>query len=403
MLRKPLLYDGTYFTSAAFALISPLAVLYTSVTHMLQVANTWKVGKQITGKQFELPPRHAHDSARLPLAIITGSNTGIGFELALNFVISGYNVILACRSRDKGDAAANDINARAQRVSSRQSLGKAVFVTPCDLSSFQSIHSFVDEVRRSHLYNGCLNVLVNNAGINFNGVSGDGLDLCFQSNFVGHYLLTRLLLPDLKKARNYSTHPDLFEAGRIVNLSSVMHHFASPLPLSKEGWKNQCIEIPRHVKPEKRFTYSHSKVAAILFTIQLNKLYADSNIRAISVNPGAVNSDIWRHIHPTLFKYIVGPVFRLLYLTPAQASSGVFAAATGIHRGNRTYFQPYWLPKSTASTPFPVLEMLGPFVGSLATEPRLPNVDDTMKSAENLWIACEEVLHDKNVVVPVSE
>jgi retinol dehydrogenase-12 len=397
MLPKPLLYDGTYFTNVAFSLFSPLAVLYTSVTHVLQVANIWKVGKQLTGKPFELPPRSAHDTARLPLAIITGSNTGIGFELALNFVLSGYNVILACRSRDKGEEAAKTIDTRAQHGTQLQTVGKAMFVTPCDLSSFQSIHSFVDEVRRCHLYNGCLNVLVNNAGINFNGVSGDGLDLCFQSNFVGHYLLTRLLLPDLKKARNYVTYPEIFEAGRIVNLSSVMHHFASPLPLSKEEWKNQCIDIPRHLKPENRFTYSHSKVAAILFTTQLNKLYQDSNIHAISVNPGAVNSDIWRHINPTLFKYIVGPVFRLLYLTPAQASSGVFAAATGVNRSNSTYFQPYWLPKSISSTPFPVFEMLGPFIGSLATEPRLPQGDDTTKSAENLWMACEDVLHAKNV------
>jgi hypothetical protein len=62
-----------------------------------------------------------------------------------------------------------------------------------------------------------------------------------------------------------------------------------------------------------------------------------------------------------------------------------------------TYFQPYWLPKSISSTPFPVFEMLGPFVGSLATAPRLPQGDDSTKSAENLWMACEEVLHAKNV------
>lgn len=397
MLPQPLLYDGTYFTSAAFSLFSPLAVLYTSVTHMLQVANIWKAGKQLMGKQFELPPRTAHDTAKLPLAIITGSNTGIGFELALNFVLSGYNVILACRSRDKGEEAAKTINTRAQQGRQQEPVGEAVFVTPCDLSSFQSIHSFVDEVRRCHLYSGCLNVLVNNAGIGYNGISEDGLDLCFQSNFVGHYLLTRLLLPDLKKARNYVTYPEIFEAGRIVNLSSVMHHFASPLPLSKEEWKTQCIEIARHVKPENRFTYSHSKVAAILFTVQLNELYLDSNIHAISVNPGAVNSDIWRFINPTLFKYIVGPVFQLLYLTTAQASSSVFTAATSLRCSNLTYFQPYWLPKSISSTPFPVFEMLGPFVGSLATAPRLPQGDDSTKSAENLWMACEEVLHAKNV------
>lgn len=378
----------------------PVAVLYTSLARLLQLPPLqWKIDQQQTGNRFELPPPSSNNDARLPLAIITGSNTGIGFELAYNFVSDGYNVILACRSRDKGDAAANELNIRAKQNSGsgqRRNVGKAVFVTPCDLSSLESIRSFVDEVRRCSLYNGDLNVLVNNAGINFNGISDDGLDLCFQSNFLGHYLLTRLLLPDLKRARNYVAYPHNFEAGRIVNLSSVMHHFASPLPPTKEEWKSQCIEISRNRRPETRNTYSHSKVAAILFTLELNKRYHESNIHAISINPGAVNSDIWRHIHPTLFKYVVGPMFRLLYLTPAQASFGVFTAATGIRRKNMTYFQPYWLPTHISvlpkSTPFPVFEMLGPFVGSVPTEPRLPKGDEPTQCAADLWMACEEAL-----------
>ena len=63
-----------------------------------------------------------------------------------------------------------------------------------------------------------LNILVNNAGINSTGKSMDGMDLCFQTNFVGHYLLTRLMLPYLLLAKNYGSG-DRVEAGRVVNLS----------------------------------------------------------------------------------------------------------------------------------------------------------------------------------------
>lgn len=406
MLPQSLFYDGTYFTSAAFALAMPAAVLYTSFINALFSVLPRQRRNEVDF--FQIPPRDT--KLPLPIAIVTGSNTGIGFELSFNLITRGYNVIVACRSPEKGEAAAKAINYRATKLNEKDhQIGKALFLHPCDLSSFSSIQSFVDEFHKSPLYHGSLNLLVNNAGINSNGVSTDGLDLCFQSNFLGHYLLTRLLLSDLMNARNYLTYPNEAESGRIVNLSSVMHHFASPLPNSKNEWKSQCIEIGSTKYPVKRNTYSHSKLAAILFTMELNKQFCDANIRAFSVNPGAVNSDIWRDVNPILFKYIVGPVFRLLYLTPAEGALTVLAAATGNFPNNQSYLQPYWLPRLSLLSayescqtcyykcPFPVFEMLGPYIGHAATEPRLPQKDGGMQSASSLWIACEEALSARMV------
>ncbi len=131
----------------------------------------------------------------------------------------GYDVILACRSRDKGEMAVKEIN---ERHANNKMKGKAIFSLPLDLSSLKSVRSFTENFTSSYDH---LNILVNNAGINFTGKSVDGMDLCFQTNFVGHYLLTRLLIPHLLKAKNkFSSndggiHGNGVEAGRVVNLS----------------------------------------------------------------------------------------------------------------------------------------------------------------------------------------
>ncbi|KAK1742412.1 retinol dehydrogenase-related protein, partial [Skeletonema marinoi] len=151
------------------------------------------------------------------IAIITGSNTGVGFETAQGLAQRGYHVILACRNRQKG------LDAREEDES--KVVGKASFLQPLDLASFASIRSFCNSFSEKY---DSLNILVNNAGINSQGdVTEDGLEMCFQSNFVGHFLLTKLLIPSLLNAENtYKNNKYKDEAGRIVNLSSVTHHFA---------------------------------------------------------------------------------------------------------------------------------------------------------------------------------
>lgn len=69
-------------------------------------------------------------------------------------------------------------------------------------------------------------IIFKTSGINTSGVSVDGMDLCYQTNFLGHFLLTRLLLKSLLKAKNFYASGDDVEAGRVVNLSSVTHHFS---------------------------------------------------------------------------------------------------------------------------------------------------------------------------------
>jgi NAD(P)-dependent dehydrogenase (short-subunit alcohol dehydrogenase family) len=178
-------------------------------------------------------------------------------------------VILATRSRDKGEQAAARIRSKG---------GNAMFVHPLDLSSFESVREFARVIRERYPTIHCL---VNNAGINTPGlISEDHLDLLFQSNFLGHYLLTAELWDVLDKNNR----------ARIINVSSVMHHFCGNFDIENiDFWKRVASPIDSNKQHgvTKHYTYSLSKLAAILFSMELNQRYGDQ-VRSIAVNPGAV-------------------------------------------------------------------------------------------------------------------
>lgn len=307
------------------------------------------------------------------VAIVTGSNTGIGFETSRALVEHGYEVVMACRSKDKATQAMERIHANLQEGAQ----GRAVFHGPLDLSDVSSIQTFsntlLDQYDR-------IDVLVNNAGRNYGGQTEEGYDEVFFTNYLGHFLLTHNLLePLLLKADN----------PRVVNLSSVMHHFCHANRHDETYW-TQFAKPNNQKKDETDYSsYSPSKLAALLFSIELNRRYRSRGLRSIAVNPGAVNSDIWRK-----FPRFIIPLFRLLYLNNQQGSHTSVAAALSQDLPDDTiYLQPYYQPQPS-SVPFPPLEMLGVFVGHQPTTPRLPN-DGTQGalSAQVLWETSEKLLN----------
>ena len=360
--NDPIMIDP-YYTSKAFYTFAPLAVVYTIIANSaLLVAKPFSFIRRNfipmnmhvpIEERFTLTTRttRTNDGDEIKAidnmesvnhtVIVTGSNTGIGFETASSLVELGYDVILACRSRDKGERAAQKINSRfggggttqpLSPPSSSSSFGEAIFLHPLDLSSFNSVRSFVKVFQSKY---GHLNILVNNAGINSSGTSVDGMDLCFQTNFLGHYLLTRLLLPHLLKAKNHFPSNDGgiaqngVEAGRVVNLSSVTHHFAGASEERRNGVKTHGIHNEEWwrgcTEPTvSENTYKESKMAALLLTHELNRRYSNQGLRAVSVNPGAVNSDIWRDFPAFMMK-----VHDMIYLTSKQGSRPSYAAAIG--------------------------------------------------------------------------
>ena len=268
--------SSCYYHPNLLGVLGSLSFLYTSI---LQTASILPFCKSIK-KENILLIQDTFDvtKTKRPLAIVTGSNTGVGYETAYALVEKGYDVILACRSRSKGEEAAERIN------ESSNMKGKAMFLYPLDLSDLESVQSFARSFLNDEVSETGLNILVNNAGINTTGKSMQGYDLCFQTNFVGHYLLTLLLLPKLQMAENYHYNGKK-ENGRVANLSSVMHHYqlSKGKDMTLESWWKRCI-----VPDMSSNTYSESKLAMIFFTIELNKRFGSMGVHSIAANPGAV-------------------------------------------------------------------------------------------------------------------
>ncbi len=148
-----------------------------------------------------------------------------------------------------------------------------------DLSDLESVRKFAAAFLRRH--KGRLDVLVNNAGVpGVLGKTKQGHNLILGVNFLGHWLLTHLLFTSLCETPN----------SRVVNLSSVMHYYANPAELEAET-------LNKKLSSTTATTYKLSKLAMILLTVELRRRFQLENATAtsIAVNPGAVNSDIWRY------------------------------------------------------------------------------------------------------------
>ena len=180
--------------------------------------------------------------------IVTGANTGLGKEVALDLAKRQARVILACRSREKGQKGADDI---------RSQVKEAVLVIKClDLSSLTSVRDFSAEILNEEER---LDVLVNNAGVYMDPPmvkTKAGLEIHFAVNHLGHFLLTNLLLPLLEKSA----------PSRIVVVSSSLAKRAAI------DFENVYAEKGNSQK-QNHMTgpYAQSKLANMLFAHDLNK------------------------------------------------------------------------------------------------------------------------------------
>lgn len=241
-------YYSTAFVSIAIA----LAIFYSFVAHVFAA---------LIGRPPVAPLPRADPSMAQRVAIVTGSNTGIGFETARRLAVEyGMAVVLACRSRQKGEKAVQEIQNQGGKG--------AMFLQPLDLSSSQSIREFSEAIKNRF---DAIHILVNNAGLASSGDPVEGTrDCLFQTNFLGHFELTAHLMDRMAPQ------------ARIVNLASVLHHFTKGDVNDESYWKSR-IEYSK----AKKNRYSASKLAAILFSKELNRRYGGS-IQSVVVNPSGV-------------------------------------------------------------------------------------------------------------------
>ena len=167
-----------FYSNASFYRFVPLSLAYTLVAHFASLLMKpfpcrLSTAPEFPQDRFTIAPRNnlfpaltkesdeSNDNNQGPLAVVTGSNTGIGFETSASLASLGYTVILACRSRDKAMEAVEKINKRIESMADQGSArGKAVFLAPLDLSSIESVKSFSQAFKEKYSH---LNVLVNNA------------------------------------------------------------------------------------------------------------------------------------------------------------------------------------------------------------------------------------------------
>ena len=195
------------------------------------------------------------------VVIVTGANSGVGYPVALEFARKHAKVYLACRNKQRGEDAIKRIKVQVPQAN--------VVFGELDLNDLSSVRAFSEFIKEKETK---VDILVNNAGfikmVQDPGLelNKDGLETQFATNFIGHFLLTGLLIPFLKKS----------DSARVVNVTSDYHKKAKPLDFdnldySKGGYSG--IDA-----------YANSKLANLLFSFELQRRYPEMLIT--SAHPG---------------------------------------------------------------------------------------------------------------------
>ena len=247
------------------------------------------------------------------VAIITGSNTGVGYEAAAVLADKGAHVVLAVRNLDRGNAAKARIVATSPNA--------VVTVQELDLASLRSVRRAADALRAAHER---IDLLINNAGVVSLKKAGteDGFEMQFGTNHLGHFALTGLLLDNMLAV----------DGSRVVTMSSPGHRV-----LSKIDFDHLKLDASYN-----RYTgYGQSKLANLLFTYELARRLKVKGAPtfAMAAHPGAANTELLRNV-PAVMR---GPVQFVWSRYAQSASAGALPplrAATDPDARSGQYYGP---------------------------------------------------------------
>lgn len=276
------------------------------------------------------------------VVIVTGANSGIGFETSKALAQMGATVIMACRSETRGQAA-------RQRIIEDTGSSK-VDLMLVDLSVQQQIKQFSETFRRKY---DRLDVLVNNAGAVFNQryASEDGLEMTFALNHMGYFVLTNLLLDMLKASA----------PARIVNVASEAHRFGginfNDLQ-SKKTYNGFGV-------------YGESKLMNLMFTYELSRRLQATGVTVNALHPGAVASSFGSG-GSSLFS-VLFTIAKPFLLTPKQGAQTVIYLASDpeVEETSGKYFEKKQVKRSS-------------------------NESYDMEKQQRLWQASEDLMHVTN-------
>lgn len=247
--------------------------------------------------------------------IVTGSNSGIGFEAAKEFARKGALTILACRNMNKAQAAQDLIQASSPNAHAE--------IMRLDLANLDSVYQFAREFHERFTR---LDVLVNNAGIMMAPltITVDGFENHFATNYLGHFALTGLLLDLLL------TTP----RSRVVNVSSSGHR------MGRMDFRNLMFESKGSYSPMR--AYARSKLANLLFTYELQRRYNAANIDAIAVaaHPGMSNTRLGRYLETKWYFKILIPSMHWIMQSAAKGALPTLRAAVDPRVKGCDYYGP---------------------------------------------------------------
>ena len=207
--------------------------------------------------------------------LITGSSSGIGKAIAFELSKLGFNLILLCRDKNRGEEALDYIS-RVPHPGNHE-------LVLADLCDFESIKECIRTIKSKYKQ---LDVLINNAAVfrSDRKLNKNGIELQFAVNYLAPYLVTNLLLDILKKS----------ESARIINMASTSHY---PGRIHFED-----ISFTKRYNGLK--AYEQSKLALVLFTYELARRLQGTNISANCADPGRINTHIGDKESDGIFKWL---------------------------------------------------------------------------------------------------
>ena len=250
--------------------------------------------------------------------LITGGNGGIGFETAKALIAQGADVIIASRTSAKTDAAL-------------AALGPSAHHLPVDLSDLESVRELADAYLAEHAH---LDVLINNAGLfpTKQQLTQQGFEMQFGVNHLSHFLLTQLLLPLMLEQ----------PSARIVTVSSMLH----------QKGKLDFASFKGSAKYSGQRAYGQSKLANVLFAVELANRLSGTQVTSNVLHPGGVATDIVRDL-PWPIRKLLG----LFFITPeAGAKTSILLASDpALHQTTGTYFDQCVIKAMSPSAQDPLL------------------------------------------------
>jgi NAD(P)-dependent dehydrogenase (short-subunit alcohol dehydrogenase family) len=281
--------------------------------------------------------------------LITGGNSGIGYEAAAHLRRANADVFVASRSASKGDQAV----ARLAQIESR---GATEFVQ-LDLARLDSIRAANDAIRR---HTDGLDAVINNAGVmqTPQQQTADGFELQFGTNHLGHFMLNYLIF-DLVTARS----------GRIVPVSSIAHRQANGINFDDPMFTDDY-------SPSK--AYAQSKLANLMYGLELARRLdaADSSVISATAHPGYSATNLQSSGPTGIFKLVYKVTNRLLAQPAAAGAVAEVLAAAGAEAKNGAYYGPTKFGDSR-----------GPIGDS-----RISEAATNEEAASRLWSLSEELL-----------